>query len=243
MPETVPGERPYTSAPLSFGLCPLPLPANLSVLLTLPCPGALPLPSPWPDLPISHPAYAPAATSPARYRAGRAKQHNPARNVKPLPPRRSPGRTLPGQEGVKGDTCLSPSPFSLPFGKKRKKPRPSMLCSLNKHRLLHLLYPCLSFLLYPYPKFLTSPRTCSIPILGFSFPPAFALALSPYPSPPNKKEPAGSFSVSLVLSSAATLPPCRRMQPSALSPCRQAPLPYAPNTSRAIATDACTSAA
>ena len=93
--------------------------------------------------PASHPAYAPAATSPARYRAGRAKQHNPARNVKPLPPRRSPGRTLPGQEGVKGDTCLSPSPFSLPFGKKRKKPRPSMLCSLNKHRLLHLLLPLL----------------------------------------------------------------------------------------------------
>ena len=188
-------------------------------------------------------AYAPTTTSLARYSAGRAKQHNHARNVKPLPPRRSPGRTLPGQEGVKGDTCLSPSPFSLPFGKKRKNPRPSMLRSLNEHRLLHLLYPCLSFLLYPYPKFLTSPRTCSIPILGFSFPPAFALALSPYPSPPNKKEPAGSFSVSLVLSSAATLPPCRRMQPSALSPCRQAPLPYAPNTSRAIATDACTSAA
>ena len=41
---------------------------------------------PWPDLPISHPAYAPAATSPARYRAGRAKQHNHARNVKPFPP-------------------------------------------------------------------------------------------------------------------------------------------------------------
>ena len=53
------------------------------------------------------------------------------------------------------------SPFSLPFGKKRKNPRPSMLRSLNEHRLLHLLYPCLSFLLYPYPKFLTSPRTCS----------------------------------------------------------------------------------
>ena len=99
------------------------------------------------------PAYAPAIKSPARYRAGRSKQHNPARNVKPFPPRRSPGRILPGQEGVKGDTCLSPSPFSLPFGKKRKKPRPSMLCSLNKHRLLPLLSAP--------PTFLTSPRTCS----------------------------------------------------------------------------------
>ncbi len=90
-------------------------------------------------------AYAPTTTSPARYSAGRAKQHNHARNVKPLPPRRSPGRTLPGQEGVKGDTCLSPSPFSLPFGKKRKNPRPSMRCRLNKHRTLHLLSSCPRF--------------------------------------------------------------------------------------------------
>ena len=103
--------------------------------------------------PASRPAYAPTTKSPARYRAGRAKQRNHARNVKPLPPRRSPGRTLPGQEGVKGDTCLSPSPFSLPFGKKRKKPRSSMLRSLNEHRLLPLLSAP--------PTFLTSPRTCS----------------------------------------------------------------------------------
>ena len=32
------------------------------------------------------PAYTPAIKSPARYSAGRAKQHNHARNVKPLPP-------------------------------------------------------------------------------------------------------------------------------------------------------------
>ena len=89
------------------------------------------------------PAYAPAIKSPARYRAGRSKQHNPARNVKPFPPRGSPRGTPRGQEGVKGDTCLSPSPFSLPFGKKRKNPRPSMLRSLNEHRLLHLLLPLL----------------------------------------------------------------------------------------------------
>ena len=131
---------------------------------------------PWPDLPISHPAYAPAATSPARSRAGRAKQHNHARNVKPLPPRRSPGRTLPGQEGVKGDTCLSPSPFSLPFGKKRKNPRSSMRCCLNQYCGLHLLSP--------YPRLLPS---CARPVLGVSFlsaffsPPVLAFLLVPLP--------------------------------------------------------------
>ena len=181
-----PGEGSYTSAPLSFGQCPLPCPAQKACIAGGSAPGRghthqRPLalgsarclfrpiflccslyhaPGLFPCLfilpltgPASHPAYAPTATSPARYRAGRAKQHNPARNVKPLPPRRSPGRTLPGQEGVKGDTCLSPSPFSLPFGKKRKNPRPSMLRSLNEHRLLHLLSAP--------PTFLTSPRTCS----------------------------------------------------------------------------------
>ena len=35
--------------------------------------------------PASHPAYAPTTKSPARYSAGRAKQHNHARNVKPFP--------------------------------------------------------------------------------------------------------------------------------------------------------------
>ena len=54
------------------------------------------------------PAYAPAIKVPARYSAGRAKQHNHARNVKPFPPRRSPGRTLPGQEG--GGQCPLPCP-------------------------------------------------------------------------------------------------------------------------------------
>ena len=93
-------------------------------------------------------ACAPAMKSPARYRAGRAKQHYPAKNVKSSPSRRSPGRTLPGQEGVKGDTCLSPSPFSLPFGKKRKIPRSSMRCRLNQCRGLHLLSP--------YPRYFSS---------------------------------------------------------------------------------------
>ena len=169
MPETVPrGGVIHISALLSLGSArrlvrPIFLCCSLYHAPGLfPCLFILPLAGP-----ASHPAYAPAATSPARYRAGRAKQHNPARNVKPLPPRRSPGRTLPGQEGVKGDTCLSPSPFSLPFGKKRKNPRPSILRSLNEHRLLHLLLPHPRLLpsctrpVSPCLRLLTSPRTCS----------------------------------------------------------------------------------
>ena len=41
--------------------------------------------------PASRPAYAPATKSPARCRAGRAKQYNHARNVKPLPPSKESG--------------------------------------------------------------------------------------------------------------------------------------------------------
>ena len=110
--------------PFVIRQCPLPLPANLSVLLTLPCPGALPLlfhPTPGRTCPISRPAYAPTTKSPARYRAGRAKQHNHARNVKPLPPRRSPGRTLPGQEGVKGGHLPVPLAFFASFWQKKEE--------------------------------------------------------------------------------------------------------------------------
>ena len=125
-----PGERPYTSAPLSFGLCPLPCPAQEvcvagestpGLFLDFPpspraggagcarslvrpiflCCSLYHAPGLFPCLfilpltgPASHPAYAPAATSSARYRAGRAKQHNHARNVKLLPPRGSPRRAV-----------------------------------------------------------------------------------------------------------------------------------------------------
>ena len=118
------------------GLCPLPCPANLSVMLTLPCPGALPLPF----------------------------------------------HLLPGQEGGKGDTCLSPSPFSLPFGKKRKKPRPSMRRSLNAHRTPPLLSA------YPKFSFLSQPLLLLCP--AFLLSPCFSFLLS---VPPHKKEPAGPF--------------------------------------------------
>ena len=49
--------------------------------------------------PASRPAYAPAAKSPARYRAGRAKQHNHARNVKPFPPSEESGENPPRAGG------------------------------------------------------------------------------------------------------------------------------------------------
>ena len=90
--------------PLVVGLCSLPCPVNPSVLLTLPCPGALP------------PPFIFSLAGPARRR----------------------------------------SPFSLPFGKKRKKPRPSMHRSLNQCRTPHLLLLCPAFLLSPHPSFLFS---------------------------------------------------------------------------------------
>ena len=139
-------------------------------------------------------ACAPAIKSPARYRAGRAKQHNHARNVKPLSPSEESGAgsarflvrpvspalqekvprggtvdnngpwlwtvpaSLSGQSFcaahstmprgtspafylLPGRNCLQALACSLPFGKKRKKKRPSMLRSLNKHRTPHLLSP------------------------------------------------------------------------------------------------------
>ena len=83
-----PGERPYTSAPLCHWAVPAPLSGQsfCAAHSTMPR-GSSPAFSsyPWPDLPISRPAYAPTTKSPARYRAGRAKQHNHARNVKPFP--------------------------------------------------------------------------------------------------------------------------------------------------------------
>ena len=179
MPGTVPrGEAIHISAPLSLGSArclfrPIFLCYSLYHAPGLfPCFFILPLAEP-----ASHPAYAPTTKSPARYSAGRAKQHNHARNVKPLPPRRSPGRTLPGQEGggqcplplpanlsvlltlpcpgalslsfhlLPGRTCPQALACSLPFGKKRKNPRSSMRCRLNQCRGLHLLSPYPSFFL------------------------------------------------------------------------------------------------
>ena len=66
--------------------------------------------------PASRPAYAPTTKSPARYRAGRAKQRNHARNVKPLPPRRSPGRAVPAPlSGPRGLRCRGKCPGERPY--------------------------------------------------------------------------------------------------------------------------------
>ncbi len=73
------------------------------------------------------------------------------------------------------------SPFSLPFGKKRKKHRPSMRCSLNKHRTLHLLSPCLSFLLSPCLSFLLSPCLSFLLSPCLSFLPSPCLSFLPSP--------------------------------------------------------------
>ena len=86
--------RGHTQQPRSFGQCPLPLPANLSVLLTLPCPRALSLSFhllPGRTCPqAAQPTHLPQQ-APARYRCRAGWQHNHARNVKPFPPRGSPG--------------------------------------------------------------------------------------------------------------------------------------------------------
>ena len=64
----------------------------------------------------SRPAYAPATTSPARCRAGRAKQYNHARNVKPLPPRGSPRRAVPAAlSGPRGLHCRRQCPGERPY--------------------------------------------------------------------------------------------------------------------------------
>ena len=116
-----PGRGHTHQRPFVIGQCPLPCPANLSVLLTLPCPGALPLPSPWPDLPISRPAYAPATTSPARYRAGRSKQHHHARNVKPLPPSGESEGHTPRAGGGEGGHLPVPLAFFASFWQKKEE--------------------------------------------------------------------------------------------------------------------------
>ena len=66
-------------------------------------------------------AYAPAIKSPARYRAGRSKQHNPARNVKPFPPRGSPRGTPRGQEGAEGGHLPVPLAFFASFWQKKEE--------------------------------------------------------------------------------------------------------------------------
>ena len=72
------------------------------------------------------PAYAPAIKSPARYSAGRAKQHNHARNVKPFPLGGVRGEPSPGRRGAGSARCLF---------------RPIFLCCSLYHA--PGLFPCL----------------------------------------------------------------------------------------------------
>ena len=71
--------------------------------------------------PASHPAYAPAATSPARYRAGRSKQHHHARNVKPLPPSGESEGHTPRAGGGEGGHLPVPLAFFASFWQKKEE--------------------------------------------------------------------------------------------------------------------------
>ena len=101
LPGTVPrGEAIHISAPLSLG-CARSLVRPIFLCCSLyhapglfPCFFILPLAGP-----ASHPAYAPTTKSPARYSAGRAKQHNHARNVTPSPLGGVRGEPSPGRRG------------------------------------------------------------------------------------------------------------------------------------------------
>ena len=141
------------------------------------------------------PAYAPAIKSPARYSAGRAKQHNHARNVKPFPLGGVRGEPSPGRRGAGSARCLF---------------RPIFLCCSLYHA--PGLFPCLfifslagparrrspaRFLLakkgrFPVPlcavaRINTVDCICSRPILGifllstFRTPPVLAFLLVPLP--------------------------------------------------------------
>ena len=116
----------------------------------------------------SCPAYAPTTTSPARYRAGRAKQHNHARNVKPFPSSEESGagsaRCLvrpkrPALQGEvpRGEAIHISAPWSL--GCARSLVRPIFLCCSLYHA--PGLFPCLFIFSLAGPaRRLPSLRTC-----------------------------------------------------------------------------------
>ena len=116
------GEAIHISAPLSLGSArSLVRPIFLCCSLyhapgLFPCLFILPLAGP-----ASHPAYAPAATSPARYRAGRSKQHHHARNVKPLPPSGESEGHTPRAGGGEGGHLPVPLAFFASFWQKKEE--------------------------------------------------------------------------------------------------------------------------
>ena len=66
-------------------------------------------------------AYAPAIKSPARYRAGRSKQHHHARNVKPLPPSGESEGHTPRAGGGEGGHLPVPLAFFASFWQKKEE--------------------------------------------------------------------------------------------------------------------------
>ena len=116
------GEAIHISAPLSLGSArSLVRPIFLCCSLyhapgLFPCLFILPLAGP-----ASHPAYAPAATSPSRYRAGRSKQHHHARNVKPLPPSGESEGHTPRAGGGEGGHLPVPLAFFASFWQKKEE--------------------------------------------------------------------------------------------------------------------------
>ena len=66
-------------------------------------------------------AYAPAIKSPARYRAGRSKQHHHARNVNPFPPSEESGENPPRAGGGEGGHLPVPLAFFASFWQKKEE--------------------------------------------------------------------------------------------------------------------------
>ena len=149
MPGTVPrGEAIHISAPLSLG-CARSLVRPIFLCCSLyhapglfPCFFILPLAGP-----ASHPAYAPTTKSPARYSAGRAKQHNHARNVTPSPLGGVRGEPSPGRRGAGSARCLvrpgrSALPGTVPRGEAIHISAPLSLGSA--HCLFRPIFLCCS---------------------------------------------------------------------------------------------------
>ena len=174
-----PGERPYTSAPLSFGQCPLPCPAQKACIAGDSAPGR--------GHTHQRPLVVGLCPPPCLVRevciagdsaSGRGHTYQRPFVIRqcplPLPANLSVLLTLPCPGALSlsfhllpGRTCPQALACSLPFGKKRKNPRPSMRCCLNQYCGLHLLLPHPRLLpscarpVSPCLRLLTSPRTCS----------------------------------------------------------------------------------
>ena len=122
-----PGERPYTSAPLSFGQCPPPCPAQKVCIAGDSAPGrghTYQRPFVIRQCPLPLPA-----------------------NLSVLLTLPCPGALSLSFHLLPGRTCPQALACSLPFGKKRRDLRSSIHCRLNQCRTPPLLLPYPSFFL------------------------------------------------------------------------------------------------